>query len=63
MYSLPQTKLECLLWWWVAEGRLDVLTGDLGKDKFGLGEEEWAHVAAEADLIVHNGALVSVLSL
>ncbi|KAK0192225.1 alpha-aminoadipate reductase Lys1p, partial [Armillaria mellea] len=43
---------------WVRTGRVEVLTGDLSLDNFGLGEEEWNRVAEEADAVLHNGALV-----
>ncbi|KAF9482698.1 alpha-aminoadipate reductase Lys1p [Pholiota conissans] len=43
---------------WVASGRLEVVTGDLGLDNFGLDGETWARIANEADAVVHNGALV-----
>ncbi|KAJ8093146.1 large subunit of alpha-aminoadipate reductase [Marasmius tenuissimus] len=43
---------------WVEEGKLEVVVGDLGLDKFGLGEEEWKRVGGETDVVLHNGALV-----
>ncbi|KAF8434536.1 hypothetical protein L210DRAFT_3553148 [Boletus edulis BED1] len=43
---------------WVASGRLEVVIGDLGQDRFGMNESTWARVAAEADVVLHNGALV-----
>ena len=44
---------------WITSGRLEVVTGDLGLELFGLGELEWIRVANEADVVLHNGALVS----
>jgi hypothetical protein len=44
---------------WVSSGRLEVVTGDLGLDLFGLDQEAWARVADEADAVLHNGALVT----
>lgn len=44
---------------WITSQRLEVLTGDLSLDLFGLGTDGWARVAAEADAVLHNGALVS----
>jgi len=44
---------------WVTSGRLEVVTGDLGLDFFGLGEQEWTRISNEADVVLHNGALVS----
>ncbi|KAG6899755.1 putative NRPS-like protein biosynthetic cluster [Termitomyces sp. T159_Od127] len=43
---------------WVSAGRLEVVTGDLGLDLFGLGQDTWDRVAREADVVLHNGALV-----
>ncbi|KAG6916429.1 putative NRPS-like protein biosynthetic cluster [Tephrocybe rancida] len=43
---------------WASSGRLEVVTGDLGLDLFGLGREGWDHIAREADVVLHNGALV-----
>lgn len=43
---------------WVSSGRLEVVTGDLALDLFGLGQEDWNRIAGEADAILHNGALV-----
>ncbi|KAJ2919007.1 hypothetical protein MD484_g1421, partial [Candolleomyces efflorescens] len=43
---------------WVAAGRLEIAIGDLGQEKFGLTEDGWNHIAKEADVLLHNGALV-----
>lgn len=43
---------------WVESSRLEVVKGDLDLPKFGLDESAWDRVAAEADAIIHNGALV-----
>lgn len=45
---------------WVTSGRLEVVCGDLGQDLFGLGDEVWNRVAQDVDVILHNGALVSI---
>jgi L-aminoadipate-semialdehyde dehydrogenase len=47
---------------WVQEGRLEVVTGDLGLETFGLNQATWDRVAAEADVVLHNGALVCLSS-
>ncbi|WP_051745128.1 non-ribosomal peptide synthetase [Streptomyces yerevanensis] len=39
--------------------RVQCVVGDLGKDRFGLDEEQWAELAATVDVIYHNGALVN----
>jgi len=43
---------------WISTGRLQVVTGDLGLERFGLDDATWAYVADEADAVLHNGALV-----
>ena len=46
---------------WVTSGRLEVVVGDLGLELFGMGNDVWSRVGAEADVVLHNGALVSYL--
>ncbi|KAF8157006.1 alpha-aminoadipate reductase Lys1p [Crassisporium funariophilum] len=43
---------------WVSSGRLEVVTGDLGLDFFGLGQNDWTRIANDSDVVLHNGALV-----
>ncbi|QNP68367.1 thioester reductase domain-containing protein [Streptomyces roseirectus] len=43
----------------LADGRLDVLAGDIGAERLGLAEETWLHLAAETDLVAHPAALVN----
>ncbi|BGP27163.1 large subunit of alpha-aminoadipate reductase [Rhodotorula toruloides] len=43
---------------WVEDGRLEVVVGDLEGEKLGLSDEDWQRVAQEADVVVHNGAIV-----
>ena len=45
---------------WIESHRLEVITGDLSQELFGLGPDQWARVANEADVILHNGALVRI---
>jgi L-2-aminoadipate reductase len=52
------TDRECWDEEWVKHKRIEVVIGDLGLDLFGLGEETWARIAGEADVVLHNGALV-----
>lgn len=47
---------------WATEGLVEAVVGDLESDKLGLGEQEWERIAKEADVIIHNGALVSGLT-
>lgn len=42
---------------WIKSGRLQVVIGDLGLPRFGL-KAGWDDIAAEVDVIIHNGALV-----
>lgn len=43
---------------WVEKDVVEVVIGDLGKDNFDLEEKTWGRLKDEADVIVHNGALV-----
>ncbi|KAN0111731.1 alpha-aminoadipate reductase [Russula decolorans] len=43
---------------WIRTGRLEVLCGDLDKEAFGLNPREWDRITGEADVVLHNGALV-----
>jgi len=47
---------------WIRTGQLEVLCGDLDKEAFGLNSREWDRIAGEADVVLHNGALVSMVS-
>ncbi|XXX76733.1 thioester reductase domain-containing protein [Sorangium sp. So ce134] len=42
-----------------AHGRLVALAGDLMEPRFGLADDVYAHLCAEVDCVVHNGALVN----
>jgi len=39
--------------------RIDVVTGELGQDRLGLGDEDYKKVLNEVDVIIHNGAQVN----
>lgn len=58
---LKEGSVDRLIWDddWVTSGRLEVVTGDLNLDLFGLGKDSWNRIADEADVVLHNGALVS----
>ncbi|WP_216897079.1 carboxylic acid reductase [Nocardia alni] len=43
----------------LAEGTLEVLSGDIGDPNLGLGEPDWHRLAETVDLIVHPAALVN----
>ena len=43
---------------WVESGKLEIVTGDLSLDCFGLEQDKWSQISKEADVILHNGALV-----
>lgn len=45
---------------WVRDARLEVLRGDLDQEAFGLDPHAWGRVSREADVVLHNGALVRV---
>ncbi|KAJ3480253.1 hypothetical protein NLJ89_g12292 [Agrocybe chaxingu] len=42
----------------MSSGRLEVVVGDLALDSFGLDAQTWSRIADEADVVLHNGALV-----
>lgn len=46
---------------WTKEGTLEVVPGDLSQELYGLGEDTWVRISEEADVVLHNGALVSPL--
>jgi L-aminoadipate-semialdehyde dehydrogenase len=48
---------------WIRTGRLEVLCGDLDKEAFGLNHSDWDRITGEADVVLHNGALVSMSTL
>ncbi|KAM0279561.1 hypothetical protein ACHAQH_004516 [Verticillium albo-atrum] len=39
--------------------RLSAVTGDISKPQLGLSRVDWARVAGEADIVIHNGAQVN----
>ena len=43
---------------WVSSDRLEVVVGDLALSQLGLEKDDWDRIASEADVVVHNGALV-----
>lgn len=47
---------------WIESQRLEVVIGDLSLEHFGLGQEHWVRIAKEADVVLHNGALVRKFS-
>ncbi|CAG8494160.1 45_t:CDS:2, partial [Scutellospora calospora] len=40
------------------EGRLEVVCGDLEKDRLGIEEADWKSLSERVDVVIHNGALV-----
>jgi fatty acid CoA ligase FadD9 len=43
----------------LADGRLTVLAGDLGRERLGLEPKDWDRLAEDVDLILHPGAQVN----
>ena len=43
---------------WVTSGKLEVAVGDLASEHLGMSTDEWKRVASEADVVIHNGAMV-----
>ena len=61
--ALDRVRTTCTaygIWqdWWLTEGILDVMIGDLEKPRLGMSDHDYNKVAADADLVVHNGARV-----
>ncbi|CAI2169598.1 18048_t:CDS:10 [Funneliformis geosporum] len=61
--AMERVKKSCMshLVWrgeWETRGRLEVVCGDLEKDRLGISEEEWKSLAERVDVVIHNGALV-----
>jgi L-aminoadipate-semialdehyde dehydrogenase len=44
---------------WASSGKLDVVTGDISKPQLGVSKEVWDRLAAEVDVVIHNGAQVN----
>lgn len=62
---LKQSLLDRGIAWsdeWTEKGRVQAFRGDLGEERFGLSETEWEKLEDSADVIVHNGAMVGILS-
>jgi thioester reductase-like protein len=55
---LRRTLLSFGLWRGHFADRIEPLCGNLADTRLGLGEDGFAHLAADVDLIVHNGAQV-----
>ena len=60
LQRLRQSLIDRTVWEeeWVKSLRLGVVAGDLSQNQFGLSEEKWAQIAAQADVLIHNGAFV-----
>jgi len=43
---------------WLAAGRIEIVCGDLGQERFGLDKAIWDRLSLEADALLHNGAFV-----
>ncbi|CAG8829086.1 28974_t:CDS:2, partial [Racocetra persica] len=61
--GMERLKKSCkshLVWCdeWESEGRLEVVYGDLEKERLGIEEEDWKSLCERVDVVVHNGALV-----
>ncbi|KAI8136739.1 L-aminoadipate-semialdehyde dehydrogenase [Fennellomyces sp. T-0311] len=47
-----------LVWQDSWANRVEAVCGDLGEERLGLSEADWNRLSAEADAVIHNGALV-----
>ena len=45
---------------WIKDARLEVVVGDLGELRFGFDPAMWTRLASEVDVLIHNGAMVSL---
>ena len=43
---------------WVKTRQVEAVVGDLAEERFGLSKHEWDRIAEEADVVLHNGAVV-----
>lgn len=48
---------------WVEQGLIEAVVGDLDSAQLGMADDVWGRVAAESEVIVHNGALVGLSPL
>ncbi|CAG8442262.1 2035_t:CDS:10 [Ambispora gerdemannii] len=56
-----QKSLKAHMVWrkeWFIENRLEVVCGDLEKERLGIDEDEWRVLTEKVDVVIHNGALV-----
>ncbi|CAG8523111.1 8211_t:CDS:2, partial [Ambispora leptoticha] len=56
-----QKSLKAHMVWreeWFTENRLEVVCGDLEKERLGIDEDEWRILTEQVDVVIHNGALV-----
>lgn len=59
---LKETMTDRGIWddAWISAHRIEAVKGDLNLVQFGL-EENWNSIANEADVVLHNGAFVSII--
>ncbi|CAO3595035.1 unnamed protein product [Absidia cylindrospora] len=43
---------------WLTDNRVEAVCGDLASDRLGMTQADWDRLCAEADVVVHNGAMV-----
>ncbi|SMR46232.1 unnamed protein product [Zymoseptoria tritici ST99CH_1E4] len=57
---IRQTCTAYGLWhdWWLTEGNLEIIIGDLERPQLGMSSSDYTRVSNKADLIIHNGARV-----
>jgi len=61
--GLERVRTTCTaygIWedWWVTEGVLEIVLGDLERLKLGMNDADYNKVTEAADLVIHNGARV-----
>ena len=57
---LRNTCVAYGLWeeWWLSEGVLEVVVGDLEKPRLGLSDADYDKIAEDGEIVIHNGAQV-----
>lgn len=61
--ALPRVKTTCVAygeWSDSWESRIECLTGDLSRERFGIALDVWDRLAKTVDVIIHNGAMYVV---
>lgn len=61
--GLDRIQNTCTAYGLNVDNRVHCVVGDLSKPLLGVEKVEWANLAGEVDVIIHNGARVSLIGL